>query len=180
MMAGTIKTLRKSTRLTSKGVKKNESVNKITNQFTVTKRHNIDKLEVNPTKKRKVFAEIKNIQNVSNENLKTSGIEINNKENKISNEDQNIITPSKVYQEAKYIFSRSSAPRFIGRTKEKEVITSFWKQYILNQESSSLYISGCPGTGKSALINEISKEMMEEQIQLKVKNKIKNKDIIYI
>ncbi|ORY21187.1 P-loop containing nucleoside triphosphate hydrolase protein [Neocallimastix californiae] len=74
-----------------------------------------------------------------------------------------VLTPALIYQEAKYLFSRSSLPRFIGREKEKEFIINFWKKYICGDQTSSLYISGCPGTGKSALISHITMKMVEEE-----------------
>ncbi|OUM67076.1 hypothetical protein PIROE2DRAFT_58976 [Piromyces sp. E2] len=132
--------------------------------------------QVTPTpKKRKVLAELTN--NTPKKTGKTllgafrqskcnSKLKENIKQTKLDKENvkkERVLTPALIYQEAKYLFSRSSSPRFIGREKEKEFITNFWKTYICSDQTSSLYISGCPGTGKSALVSEISRNMIEQE-----------------
>lgn len=69
-------------------------------------------------------------------------------------------TPSSVFQEAKAAFRRCATPsRLIGRTKERQAIVSFLEHHALKAVPGSLYISGCPGTGKTALLNEVCKTM---------------------
>jgi len=130
-------------------------------------------------KKRKVLAELntltptkseKSLNGVFRQSKFNSNLLNGIKKSKLDKEnikENRVITPALIYQEAKYLFSRSSSPRFIGREKEREFIINFWKKYICGDQTSSLYISGCPGTGKSALISEIAKTMIEEEHQKK-------------
>lgn len=48
-----------------------------------------------------------------------------------------------------------SSNNIVGRTEELEKLTNFLKTHLKNQNSGSLYISGLPGTGKTASINYI-------------------------
>jgi len=160
--------LRKSARIANKQNKIEEVINEN------AKREKINKITPSP-KKRKVLGEINNVQakkseksllNVFRQSKSNSKLLENKKQTKLDKENikkNRILTPALIYQEAKYLFSRSSLPRFIGREKEKEFIINFWKTYVCGDQTSSLYISGCPGTGKSALINYITKIMIEEE-----------------
>eukprot|EP00842_Homolaphlyctis_polyrhiza_P006877 jgi/Hompol1/779/HPOL_005408-RA len=66
-------------------------------------------------------------------------------------------TPSSVYQEAKAAFRRCVTPsRLIGRNPERSTIRSFLVDHVLRAKHGSMYISGCPGTGKTALVDESS------------------------
>ncbi|KAL9045605.1 MAG: hypothetical protein Q9214_001379 [Letrouitia sp. 1 TL-2023] len=61
-----------------------------------------------------------------------------------------------IYSEARQPFSRSAHPsRLIGREAERSEILSFIQEGINAMSGRCLYVSGPPGTGKSALINEI-------------------------
>jgi len=160
--------LRKSARI----AKRQQKIEEIINDNA--KREKLSKTKPAP-KRRKVLAEINNVvpkkteksllgvfrQSKCNSNLKE-----NVKQTKLDKENvkkNRVLTPALIYQEAKYLFSRSSSPRFIGREKEKEFITNFWKTYVCGDQTSALYISGCPGTGKSALVSEISRTMIEQE-----------------
>ena len=48
----------------------------------------------------------------------------------------------------------------IGRETEKEFITRFFKERINSKKGGALYISGNPGTGKTAVTEEISKQLV--------------------
>lgn len=61
-------------------------------------------------------------------------------------------TPRTAYSIAKSLFQRSCQDSVIGREEERR----FLKQYLKN-DNGALYISGLPGTGKSALVNEVVK-----------------------
>ncbi|KAF9988415.1 AAA ATPase [Modicella reniformis] len=64
------------------------------------------------------------------------------------------------YQDAKSLFRRTTEPhRLVGRATEREVIQRFCEDHILTPKAGSLYISGQPGTGKSALLKEILRDM---------------------
>jgi cell division control protein 6 len=70
---------------------------------------------------------------------------------------------AKYLQDAKQVFRRCSTPsKLVGRNSERQIITDFIMENINNSQSGknknhsgALYISGLPGTGKSALVNEI-------------------------
>ncbi|KAK7555900.1 P-loop containing nucleoside triphosphate hydrolase protein [Phyllosticta citricarpa] len=65
-----------------------------------------------------------------------------------------------VYNEARQLFIRGSQPgRLIGRDEERSELRDFVSKRALSKSSGCLYISGPPGTGKSALVNEIGQEL---------------------
>lgn len=73
------------------------------------------------------------------------------------------LTPSTVptvYSTARQLFVRSANPgRLIGREEEKNELNSFVRGGIESKSGRSLYVSGPPGTGKSALVNEVFEDM---------------------
>ncbi|KAF9968626.1 AAA ATPase [Mortierella alpina] len=67
------------------------------------------------------------------------------------------------YQDAKALFRRTTEPhRLVGRATERETIRNFCRNHILSATAGSLYISGQPGTGKTALLKEVMKDMESE------------------
>jgi cell division control protein 6 len=65
-------------------------------------------------------------------------------------------TPSSVLQDLKTSFRRCSTPsKLVGRDLERNAIHDFITTHCNKRIGSSLYISGVPGTGKSALLTEI-------------------------
>ena len=72
-------------------------------------------------------------------------------------------TPSSVFQAAKSAFRRCSTPaKLIGRDEERKTIEAFIKHHVLNGKPGALYISGCPGTGKTALLNEVCNNLAQK------------------
>ncbi|KAI8854901.1 P-loop containing nucleoside triphosphate hydrolase protein [Chytridium lagenaria] len=64
--------------------------------------------------------------------------------------------PLTVYRSAKNYFKPSCTPtRLVGRNKERSTVLDFLKETAVAGEPGSLYISGTPGTGKTALVTEI-------------------------
>ncbi|KAF8949028.1 AAA ATPase [Haplosporangium gracile] len=64
------------------------------------------------------------------------------------------------YQDAKALFRRTTEPhRLVGRVAERETIRQFCSDHILTPKAGSLYISGQPGTGKTALLKEMIRDM---------------------
>jgi cell division control protein 6 len=60
------------------------------------------------------------------------------------------------------MFRRCTTPKkLVGRQLEKQKLQHFLTEHVLQQQSGSMYISGCPGTGKTALVKEILDEMKE-------------------
>lgn len=67
-----------------------------------------------------------------------------------------------VYSELRKLFTRGSNPGcVIGREKEREELTNFISQRVSKGKGGCLYVSGPPGTGKSALVTEICKQLKD-------------------
>jgi cell division control protein 6 len=64
---------------------------------------------------------------------------------------------STVYSQARQIFTRSSEPgRLIGREAEREELSAFVQGCIDKVSGGCTYVSGPPGTGKSAMVSEVT------------------------
>lgn len=63
---------------------------------------------------------------------------------------------------AKRAFHRSGAFKIVGRVEEKAELTSFWYDRVSSGKGASIYISGNPGTGKTALVDELIPELIKE------------------
>ncbi|KAI8978448.1 P-loop containing nucleoside triphosphate hydrolase protein [Pilobolus umbonatus] len=78
-----------------------------------------------------------------------------------------------LYQKAKTVFRRTAIPsRLIGREKEREILLKFWLDHVMNNHPGCMYISGMPGTGKTAMLNEIMR-MTEDDIMALRSHKVK-------
>lgn len=65
-----------------------------------------------------------------------------------------------VYSQARQLFARSTEPgRLVGRDDERGELNSFISTCIKRTASGCLYVSGPPGTGKSALVAEVCREL---------------------
>ncbi|KAJ3105823.1 AAA ATPase [Phlyctochytrium planicorne] len=65
-------------------------------------------------------------------------------------------SPLSIFRSAKNFFRPTSTPKkLVGRQKERSVIGDFLKDTAVAGKPGSIYISGCPGTGKTALVTEI-------------------------
>ncbi|KAL9113503.1 MAG: hypothetical protein Q9187_007608, partial [Circinaria calcarea] len=68
-------------------------------------------------------------------------------------------TPSNsptVYNCARQLFVRSANPgRLIGRDNERSTLTNFIQEGVTSKSGRCMYVSGPPGTGKSALVGEV-------------------------
>lgn len=67
-----------------------------------------------------------------------------------------------VYNQARQLFSRCANPgKLVGRDEERRQLGSFVENSINSKAGGCLYVSGPPGTGKSALLNEVCKQHQE-------------------
>ena len=62
--------------------------------------------------------------------------------------------PIKLYKETKANL-RNDPDNLIGREQERRSVLQFWLEHIEEQKSGSMYISGAPGCGKTALLREL-------------------------
>ncbi|KAF3762480.1 hypothetical protein M406DRAFT_63380 [Cryphonectria parasitica EP155] len=68
-----------------------------------------------------------------------------------------------IYHQARQLFSRSADPgQLIGRDDERHRLRDFLGRHDSPQPHGCLYVSGPPGTGKSAMVNEITNEVISE------------------
>ncbi|KAJ5358778.1 uncharacterized protein N7496_011191 [Penicillium cataractarum] len=65
-----------------------------------------------------------------------------------------------VYSQARQLFARgANSGRLVGRDSEREKVATFIEDCVKSQKGGCLYISGPPGTGKSAMVNEVCQDM---------------------
>ena len=72
---------------------------------------------------------------------------------------------AQAYHRAKQSFHTAKPERLVGRETEMETINSFVSGHMTRRTAGSLYISGAPGTGKTATLSHILDS-------IKVKHKI--------
>ncbi|RAL15626.1 AAA family ATPase CDC6 [Aspergillus homomorphus CBS 101889] len=69
-------------------------------------------------------------------------------------------TAQTIYTQARQLFARgASSTRIVGREAERQKLRSFIQDGLEGRTGGCLYVSGPPGTGKSALIQEVCNEM---------------------
>ncbi|KAL4788225.1 P-loop containing nucleoside triphosphate hydrolase protein [Aspergillus varians] len=69
-------------------------------------------------------------------------------------------TVQTIYTQARQLFARgASSGRIVGRDAEREKLTSFIKNGMQSRNGGCMYVSGPPGTGKSALVREVFDEI---------------------
>lgn len=77
-------------------------------------------------------------------------------------------TAQTVYHQARQLFSRSADPgQLIGREDERFKLRGFLGRYSTSQAHGCLYVSGPPGTGKSAMVNDISNHIVAEATSIR-------------
>ncbi|EGO53695.1 hypothetical protein NEUTE1DRAFT_93253 [Neurospora tetrasperma FGSC 2508] len=68
-----------------------------------------------------------------------------------------------VYHQARQLFSRSADPgELVGRDDEREKLNTFLDRCTTTHPSGCLYVSGPPGTGKSAIVNKVTDKFASE------------------
>ncbi|OAQ72655.1 cell division control protein Cdc6 [Pochonia chlamydosporia 170] len=67
-----------------------------------------------------------------------------------------------VYHSARQLFARGAEPgQLIGRESEREELAKFMNRCTSSTPGGCLYVSGAPGTGKSAMITEMTREYLQ-------------------
>lgn len=73
-----------------------------------------------------------------------------------------------IYHRARQLFSRSADPgQLIGRDDERSRLREFLARRDASQAHGCLYVSGPPGTGKSAMVNEITSEIVADSSSIR-------------
>lgn len=69
-----------------------------------------------------------------------------------------------MYNTARVVFARSSDPgRLVGRETERTELSEFISSCIKTSRGGCTYVSGPPGTGKSALVSEVVGDVSESE-----------------
>lgn len=63
------------------------------------------------------------------------------------------------YQQAKLVLNTAVPDRLPAREKEMDIIRNFLREHICGNKAGSLYISGAPGTGKTACLSRILQDL---------------------
>uniref|UniRef100_A0A8C2QXN3 Cell division control protein n=1 Tax=Capra hircus TaxID=9925 RepID=A0A8C2QXN3_CAPHI len=66
------------------------------------------------------------------------------------------------YQQAKQVLSTAVPDQLPAREKEMDVIRNFLREHICGKKAGSLYLSGAPGTGKTACLSRILQDLKKE------------------
>ena len=80
----------------------------------------------------------------------------------VSNVTPTVSNTSDPFATAKRAFHRSGSFKIVGRVEEKAELTSFWYDSVAAGKGASIYISGNPGTGKTALVDELIPELAKD------------------
>ncbi|XP_074835157.1 cell division control protein 6 homolog [Carettochelys insculpta] len=67
------------------------------------------------------------------------------------------------YQQVKRVLHTAIPDRLLAREKEMDTIRCFLKEHVCGEKPGSLYISGAPGTGKTACLSRILQDFQKEQ-----------------
>ncbi|KAE8351608.1 P-loop containing nucleoside triphosphate hydrolase protein [Aspergillus coremiiformis] len=69
-------------------------------------------------------------------------------------------TTQTIYTQARKLFARgANSGRLVGREAEREKLCSFIQDGLKSRQGGCLYVSGPPGTGKSAMVKEVCDEL---------------------
>ncbi|XP_017352621.1 cell division control protein 6 homolog isoform X3 [Cebus imitator] len=66
------------------------------------------------------------------------------------------------YQQAKLVLNTAVPDRLPAREREMDVIKNFLREHICEKKAGSLYLSGAPGTGKTACLSRILQDLKKE------------------
>ncbi|KAJ6043420.1 uncharacterized protein N7446_001619 [Penicillium canescens] len=77
------------------------------------------------------------------------------------------ITQQTVYSQARQLFARgATSGRLVGRDAEREKLVSFITEGVKSRNGGCLYVSGPPGTGKSAMVQEVCADLDLSEVRV--------------
>lgn len=59
------------------------------------------------------------------------------------------------YQQAKQVLHAAVPDQLQGRERETRILRQFLQEHVLGRRPGSLYVSGAPGTGKTACLSRV-------------------------
>ncbi|NWV71320.1 CDC6 protein, partial [Malurus elegans] len=71
-------------------------------------------------------------------------------------------SPGSCYQRAKQVLHAAVPDRLQGRERETGILRQFLRDHILGRRPGSLYVSGAPGTGKTACLSRVLLDCKDE------------------
>ncbi|KAJ5092083.1 hypothetical protein NUU61_006953 [Penicillium alfredii] len=72
-----------------------------------------------------------------------------------------------VYSQARQLFARgANSGRLVGRDTERQKLTTFIGDCLESRKGGCLYISGPPGTGKSAMVDEVCRDLDLSEVKV--------------
>jgi cell division control protein 6 len=75
-------------------------------------------------------------------------------------------TAPTIYNEARQVFARGSAPTALfGREEERKELETFITTRTQSKKSGCIYVSGPPGTGKSAFVNDVCRTVSSDSVK---------------
>ncbi|NWT83826.1 CDC6 protein, partial [Lanius ludovicianus] len=66
------------------------------------------------------------------------------------------------YQQAKQVLHAAVPDRLQGREREMRILRQFLREHVLGRRPGSLYVSGAPGTGKTACLSRVLLDCKDE------------------
>ncbi|NXS13584.1 CDC6 protein, partial [Neodrepanis coruscans] len=66
------------------------------------------------------------------------------------------------YQQAKQVLHTAVPDRLQGRERETGILRQFLREHVLGRRPGSLYVSGAPGTGKTACLSRVLLDCKDE------------------
>ncbi|KAK5990850.1 Cell division control protein 18 [Cladobotryum mycophilum] len=73
-------------------------------------------------------------------------------------------TVQTIYHSARQLFARGAEPgQLVGRDAEREQLSNFLSRISTSSPGGCIYVSGPPGTGKSAMITHMTKEYSQQE-----------------
>lgn len=73
-------------------------------------------------------------------------------------------TISDIFSSAKKQFRTTTSTEITGRTTERTQLEHFFSLHSQNLTSGSVYVSGCPGSGKTALVDSVFRASRDVQV----------------